>query len=101
MDAEDAKKRQLLEAVADHDLVKAAAFIDEKGELLRREGEADVFRGDAGSGDDSSETPARGAREDVFLEEISGQYLVVVFPARGDFESIKHEVDQLRERLVL
>ncbi len=100
MDAEDAKKRQLLEAVADHDLVKAAALIDEKGEVLHREGEADVFRGD-GAADDSSDVSSREAREDVFLEEVAGQYLVVVFPARGDFESIKHEVDELRERLVL
>ncbi len=100
MDAEDAKKRQLLEAVADRDLVKAAAFIDETGEVLRREGEADVFRGDDAA-DDSNDATPRGAREDVFLEEVSGEYLVVVFPARGDFESIKHGVDKLRERLVL
>jgi hypothetical protein len=101
VDAEDAKKRQLLEAVADHELVKAAAFIDDTGEILRREGAADVFREDAGSEGDTAETSPHGAREDVFLEEIAGQYLVVVFPARGDFESIKHEVDELRERLVL
>lgn len=100
MDAEDAKKRQLLEAVADHDLVEATALIDEKGEVLHREGEADVFRGD-GAADDSSGASSREAREDVFLEEVAGEYLVVVFPARGDFESIKHEVDELRERLVL
>ncbi len=99
MNVEDAKKSQLLEAIVEVEGVKAATFVDEQGVRSKIEGEAWVFEtkqaGDPpGDGEEES-------HEDVYLEAIGAEYLVVVFPARGEVESIKREVARLRSRLDL
>ena len=98
MDVEDAKKAQLVEAIADHPEVKAAALLDEHGQVRRLEGHAKVFRN--GSPVDGSRADEE-KHEDVFLEAVGGDYLVIVFPARQEFDPIKGEVDRLVDRLDL
>lgn len=101
MDVDDAKKAQLVEAIAEHPQVKAAALLDDEGQISRLEGHAKVFRN--GSPVDASRRDGEddGKHEDVFLETVGGDYLVVVFPARQEFDPIKEEVDRLVDRLEL
>jgi hypothetical protein len=96
----DAKANQLVEAIADHEKVKAAALLDESGEIERLEGRAKVFRsGVPFDTEDSAE--GDGDHEDVFIESVVDRYLVVVFEAGLEFELIKAEVDDLLEKLEL
>ena len=97
MDADDAKKAQLVEAIAEDRRVKAAALLDEDGKLRRLEGSARVFR----DGLSGSQTDGGDEHEDVFLEAVGRDYLVVVFPPHQEFEPIQQEVDRLLERLGL
>lgn len=99
MDAEDAKKAQLVEAVVEFDRVQAAGLIDEAGNLRRVNGHARVFRsGEPVDGDASS---ADGGHEDVYLESAGDEYLVVVFGVDEEFEPIKAKIDELIEKLDL
>lgn len=98
----DAKANQLVEAIAEDERVKAAALLDESGEIDRLEGHAKVFRsGTPVDAEDSGDAEEEDGHEDVFIESVVERYLVVVFEAGADFEPIKAEVDDLLEKLDL
>lgn len=96
----DAKANQLVEAIAEDERVKAAALLDESGEIDRLEGHAKVFRSGTPVDAEDSRDEEEG-HEDVFIESVVDRYLVVVFEAGADFEPIKAEVDELLEKLEL
>ncbi|MFB6351650.1 MAG: hypothetical protein ABEN55_15150 [Bradymonadaceae bacterium] len=100
MDAEDAKKAQLVEAVVDIDCVRAAGLIDVRGNLRRIHGHAKVFRNGAPLEADGGQASEEDF-EDIYLEPVGDEYLVVVFGVGEDFEPIKEEVDTLFEKLDL
>lgn len=100
MDAEDAKKAQLVAAVVDIDAVKAAGVIDDEGTLRRVNGHASVFRNGESVGADAG-GEAEDDYEDVYLESIGDEYLVVVFGVDEEFEPIKREIDAICEKLAL
>ena len=101
MNTADAKKAQLVEAVVEHQVIKAAAIVDERGRFRRMEGNANVFRNGDPIGPGGARQQGDGNHEDVFIESVGEDYLIVVFKARQDFEPIKEEVDRLLEALDL
>jgi len=95
----DAKSNQLLEAIVEHEAVKAAALLDGSGDLERLEGDAEVF--DAQARERGASQGEETGREDVFIESLVDRFLVVVFAVEGEFEPIKQEVEELIDRLEL
>lgn len=101
MDAEDAKEAQLVEALVEHELVKAAAILDSDGRLERVRGHASVFRSGTPVDEDGDRQSSEEGHEDLYLETLEDHYLVVVFRAREEFDPIKEEVDRLTDALDL
>lgn len=94
--------RQLLETLVDHSLVTGAACVDDQGELLGIAGQAEVFRtGESAEPAANGRETGRDASEDVYIEAIDGKYLIVAFPARGDFEIVEAHIEEVRDRLDL
>lgn len=98
MNADDAKQKQLIEALADHELVKAAVIIDERGRVKSRRGKARALR-TLSDPDDATmivSTPQKPQlKESVYVARAGGDFLLVFFDENVSFDMIKQQADHL------
>ncbi|MFP4598396.1 MAG: hypothetical protein ACLFVJ_09090 [Persicimonas sp.] len=103
MPAQNAKRNQLMGALDDYELVKAAVVVDNAGAIKARVGSARALK--AGGGTDQMVSTAAAAeglpRENVYMAGVGADFLLVIFDDGVDFDSIKSDVDGLLAELEL
>ncbi len=103
MPIKNAKRNQLMGALDDHELVKAAVIVDTAGAIKARVGAARALK--AGGGTDQMVSTAAAAgelpRENVYMAHVGADFLLVIFDDGVDFDSIKADVDGLLAELEL
>jgi hypothetical protein len=98
--SDEAKRNQLMGALADHALVKAAVVVDRNGGVKARIGSALSLK--AGSTDQFVATSApkdQVPKENVYLVGAGADFLIAIFDEGVDFDSVKKDVDSLIEQL--
>lgn len=102
--SDEVKRNQLMGALADHALIKAAIVVDGSGAVKARVGKARSLKAKAGGTDQFVSTSApKNARpkENVYLVGAGADFLIVIFDDGIDFDSIKKDVDALVDELEL
>ncbi|MGM0558307.1 MAG: hypothetical protein ACQEVA_18125 [Myxococcota bacterium] len=97
----EAKRNQMLSALADHALIKAAVIFDRHGNVRAQVGSSRVVgttdRFTDGSLDRGNNLP----KENVYLVGVGKEFLLAVFNDKADFESIKSDIHTLIDDLEL
>lgn len=98
MVGDDAKKNQLLDALRDHDLVKAALIMDRSGDVKSGVGRASALTESTGQAaakavPDSDE--AQLPKENIYLVGVGDDYLLTLFDDGVNFDKLKEIVDSL------
>ncbi len=97
----EAKRNQLLSALADHALVKAAVIFDRHGNVRAQVGSSRVV-GTTDRFTDGSLNRGRDLpKENVYLVGVGTEFLLAVFNDKADFESIKSDIHTLIDDLDL
>ena len=87
---------QLLNALAENSLVKAAVVMDGQGRVRGRTGSAAVLRSTSTVQINApGAAPAETQRENVYMVSIDHDMLVVVFDESSEFERVRTVVDTL------
>lgn len=89
---------QLLKALAEHSLIKAVVLVDTQGRVKSKRGDARVLKVQAPGVQINAprpSTPAQPNRENVYMMELEGDVLVLVFDEGVDFERVRASVDRL------
>jgi uncharacterized membrane protein affecting hemolysin expression len=88
---------QLLNALAENSLVKAAVVMDGQGRVRGRTGSAAVLRSTSTVqiNAPSAAAPAENKRENVYMVAIDHDLLLVVFDESSQFERVRTAVDML------
>ncbi|MBA2661953.1 MAG: hypothetical protein H0U74_06630 [Bradymonadaceae bacterium] len=105
MNADDAKQKQLVEALADNELIKAVVVIDPRGRVKARRGKALALR-TLVDAETTTMLPAPGnpktpPKESVYIARAASDFVVVFFDENTSFDALKHEVDRLLTQLEL
>ncbi len=94
---EDAKRNQLMGALAEHAHIKAALIVDAAGTVKARVGKARSLTSAAGRTDQFA--PAGSGqletKENVYLVGVGQEFLIAIFDDGTDFDGIKRDVDSL------
>jgi hypothetical protein len=94
---------QLLNALAENTLVKAAVVMDGQGRVRGRTGQASVLR-NTSTVQINAPTPvvdaANPPRENVYMVSIGHDVLMVVFEENAEFERVRTAVDTLVKSLI-
>jgi hypothetical protein len=98
------KQTQLLDALMQNELIKAAIVIDEFGHAKGLRGRARCLR----MGDDDAKATLmlnqgkKGSRESVYIAAAGGtDFLIVVFDEQVSFDSLKLQIDEAIARVGL
>jgi hypothetical protein len=100
--SEEARRNQLMAALSDHELVKAALVVNPSGTIKGRVGTARSLKSSAGGTDQFG--PVSGqqdlrAKENVYLVGAGEDFLIAIFDDGVDFDGVKKDVDSLIEDL--
>ena len=90
---------QLLKALAEHSLIKAVLLVDTQGRVKSKRGDARVLKAQAPGVQINAprppSPPTQPNRENVYMMELLGDVLVLVFDEGVDFERVRASVDRL------
>jgi hypothetical protein len=91
----EAKRNQLMGALAEHDLIKAALIVDISGAVKASVGSARALAGPDGTDAYVTAEGTPRSRENVYLAAVDNDFLVAIFDDGIDFDTIKADVDRL------
>lgn len=97
----EAKRNQLLSALADHALIKAAVIFDRHGNVRAQSGSSRVVGTTDRFTDGSLKRGNDLPKENVYLVGVGNDFLLAVFDNKADFESIKDDIHELIDELEL
>lgn len=95
----EAKRNQMLSALADHALIKAAVIFDRHGNVRAQVGSSRVVGTTDRFTDGSLKRGNNLPKENVYLVGIGSEFLLAVFNDKADFESIKSDIHKLVDDL--
>jgi hypothetical protein len=97
----EAKRNQMLSALADHALIKAAVIFDRHGNVRAQVGSSRVVGTTDRFTDGSLKRGNNLPKENVYLVGVGNEFLLAVFNDKADFESIKSDIHKLIDDLEL
>lgn len=82
----------LLDTLLENPNIKAAVMLDDRGYILEKRGTAHCLKG-SDNDDATLITAKRSGLESLYLVQVGGDFLAVVFDERLNFERVKNGVD--------
>jgi hypothetical protein len=90
--------QQLITALSENSLLKAAVIMDGQGRVRARTGQASVLK-NTSTIQIHTQNPEPNQRENIYMIAIENDILLVVFDESTDFERVRTAVDTLVKHL--